>query len=398
MAAETTERNQARSIVFGEVPPENIIRERYDFFLPDAFGNLRIRETSILEFRFPGDPNIAPEFIDGFRNDDSYRASRHFGRNIDALSRNPLGTLDKIRTENSLARTLDEKKDQPAVIRLLARRGGAARRTDRLTSLIPPNTKFFLQNVVEPKEEKVQVIETFGEFIAYFFGRRPEFYTFSGTLLNARNHDWKNEWHINYDEFLRGTKAAERRAFVYIQYDDVVVEGFMLNCQTQMVSLDDKAVPFSFQMLVTNRQPVNRINLLRTREIRSGLSELERGLLRTLEDAADFARKSGLPEDTAMFAIIRDFVAIGRLAAAGIIETPRDPGDGKKPLVSGGTRSTGRPGDPSFQDDAREAIMESNKRAEEKRLAEEENRSSMTTNDPQGVTDRLSGTSRRPNL
>ena len=368
MPVESSTRELARSVIFGEAPPDNTIRMKFDFFLPDSFGHVTGRLPGSLELKFPGSDG-SPTFIDGFRNDDSYRSSRYFGGRVNRLQQalsvgGNAVLLDRIRHENSLARTLDEKRDQPAILRLIARKDRTGR---TLESLIPPNTKFFLEQVQESKEEKYQVIETFGEFMAFFFGRRPEVYSFTGTLLNARNHDWKNEFHINYDEFLRGSKCVERRAFVYIQYDDVIVEGFMLNVSTRLVGLEDKAVPFSFQMLVTNRQPVNRIELLRSRELRSGLTELERDLLKTLEQAAALARQSQSPADVAMFAIIRDFVAIGAVPAAGTALSLRDAGGGASKIVDAGTRAKSRAGDPTTKEDNARSIAQQNEDAQASR-------------------------------
>ena len=59
---------------------------KYDFFLPEAFG--RSGGGGLqgqMSLSFQGD-EAAPVFIDGFRNDDSYRSSRLFGCEYQSLA------------------------------------------------------------------------------------------------------------------------------------------------------------------------------------------------------------------------------------------------------------------------------------------------------------------------
>lgn len=194
------------------------------------------------------------------------------------------------RNELSLARQIATKQDQESVIRLMAKdknykadQSKGTKKSSPLKNVIPPYTKFFLESVSESRVEKAQVIETFGAFIAFFFGRRPEVYQFGGRLLNTKNHDWKNDFQETYDNFLRGTKAVENGATVFIQYDDVVAEGFLMNCNVEYSGVANNECPFSFSMLVTNRAPVNQIARLRERKARGAFSAAEQQLLDSLE-------------------------------------------------------------------------------------------------------------------
>ncbi len=303
----------------GPLGGERVIE--YNLFLTDAFGS----GPAVGSFF---DDSAIPDQIDGFANDDAYRRSRHY-----AL-KNAAGTaqLSDALRESSLARQLQDKDEQPATIRLIRRirpdealgrdptQGG---RQLPWVNVIPPNTKFFLENVVENREEKVQVVDTFGEWIAFFFGRRPEVYAYSGVLLNAKNHDWKNEFQENYEYFLRGSQAVKYRATMFLQYDDVVVEGFMLNCNLQQNAASDKGVPFSFNLLVINRSPLDPRNLLALRFARSGLSDTEQQLFQSMQSALDLV--SGSPSDQAQkrdnletFLLMREFFAGRYLPPAGV--------------------------------------------------------------------------------
>jgi len=264
-----------------------------------------------------------PDQIDGITNDDSYRRSRHL-----LLNPNIAPSLEDGMREISLARQLQDKGERPATIRLVRRRTPEEISQSRKSgedkvlpweNLIPPNTKFFLEAVQENREEKVQVIDTFGEWIAFFFGRKPEVYSYSGTLLNAKNHDWKNEFQENYEHFLRGTKAVQYRATMLLQYDDVLVEGYMINSSIQMSGMADKAVPFTFNLLVINRSPMNPRGMIARRLDRSGESKYDKMLLDNMNDALDLTQ-NGRIDELETFLLMREYFAGNYIAGAGTSE------------------------------------------------------------------------------
>ena len=287
-----TSREEMEAVITGAGPLglERIIK--YNIFLTDSFSG------ATLDVQFTDIPG-APDQLDGFNNDDSYRRSRHLLSQSDTTS----AAVEANLRENSLARQIQAKPDSPAVIRLIRRR-----KKEELSvldpneprvpwvNLIPPNTKFFLEQVQENREEKVQVIDTFGEWIAFFFGKKPEVYNYAGTLLNAQNHNWKNEFQENYDQFLRGTQAVKNRATVFLQYDDVMVEGYMLNASINMTGQADKSVPFQFNMLVINRGPLDPRGILGLRLDRSGGSDAELQLFKSMNEFLDLDQPNRVDE------------------------------------------------------------------------------------------------------
>lgn len=291
----------------------------YNIFLTDAFSG----GAAFKDAYYPA-PGQSPELD---INDDSYRRSKHLltkksltigGENI-----LPWGYNEENLRENSLARQLQTKEDRPATIRLIRRlrpeelsQKKSTEKSLPWVNLIAPNTKFFLEQVQENREEKVQVIDTFGEWVAFFFGRKPEVYSYAGTLLNAKNHDWKNEFQINYDQFLRGSQAVKHKATVFLHYDDVIVEGFILNSSIQMVASADGAVPFSFNMLVINRAPANYRNILGMRLQRSGGTALEMALFKDLNAALDLSQE-GRIDELETFLIMREYFSGNYVAGAG---------------------------------------------------------------------------------
>jgi hypothetical protein len=323
--------------VSNESPPfgaERIIE--YGIFLTDAFFSSVRQEYAYRDIQGP------PDQLDGFANDDSYRRSRHLLRKNQVTVANEFNLR-----ENSLARQLQEKRDQPATIRLVRRRrpeelAPKSPTEERVPwiNLIPPNTKFFLESVQENREEKVQVIDTFGEWIAFFFGRKPEVYSYSGTLLNAANHDWKNEFQENYDHFLRGSQAVKNRATILLQYDDVLVEGYMINSSIQMSAQADKAVPFTFNMLVVNRSPMNPRAIIGRRLERSGGSLLEAELFNTLQESLDLTQK-GRVDELQTFLLMREYFSGNYIPGAGtsshFVNTNNiEPGESLPPGTPGG--------------------------------------------------------------
>lgn len=221
------------------------------------------------------------------------------------------------RSALSLARQISTKTDQEAVIRVVTRntnyssdQSKQSKASAPLISVVPPYTKFFLESVSEDRMEKSQIIETFGDFIVFFFGRRPEVYQFSGRLLNTKNHDWKNDFQEMYEYFLRGTKAVENNSTVFIQYDDVLAEGFLINCHLEYHGVSNNECPFSFSMLVIDRAPVNQLQRLRERKARSRFSAAEQQLISDLNQL----RTSSQP-----FAIMQKALGSGGLETSDIV-------------------------------------------------------------------------------
>ena len=118
------------------------------------------------------------------------------------------------------------------------------------------NHNFILQGVVESRQEKVQIVETFGDHFAFFYGQKPIVLQVQGMLFNSADFNWKNEFLANYEKFLRGTKCVENRTRVFLGWDDVVAQGYMLNVQVQYNKDLPLVVPFSFNLLLT-KPPVD---------------------------------------------------------------------------------------------------------------------------------------------
>lgn len=127
------------------------------------------------------------------------------------------------------------------------------------------STEFILEEVQEQMAERFQLQETFGDFHVFFFGKRAEIFTYSGSLINAcGNLQWRNQFLDDYDKFLRGTKCAELKARAYILYDDVMREGFILSASLAQNSTVEGVVKFTFTMLITGKRTLGEIPQVRT--------------------------------------------------------------------------------------------------------------------------------------
>lgn len=159
-------------------------------------------------------------------------------------------------------RGIQVKEDTYAVIRVLTATG---RELPLLDSGSPVDletqggvggsttySNFIIQDIQEARAEKQQIVETFGEDYVFFFGERPRFLNVSGVLLNTADFNWKSEFWENYERYLRGTRLVENNARMYLYFDDVVVEGYLVNAATTQSANSPYHLPFQFSMFVSN--------------------------------------------------------------------------------------------------------------------------------------------------
>lgn len=121
------------------------------------------------------------------------------------------------------------------------------------------NSNFLLQSVAEQRAEKHQIILTFGEPYVFFFGEQPRIITVSGVLLNTEDFNWRAEWWENYENLLRGTQCVRMKTRVYLSWDDIIVEGYILSANAVEDASNNNIVQFSFQMFLTNYQNISNI-------------------------------------------------------------------------------------------------------------------------------------------
>lgn len=123
--------------------------------------------------------------------------------------------------------------------------------------LISSYTRFFLQGVSEAEQEKYQIVETFTGFYAFFYGKRPPIYRYTGILLSDGIYRWNNDFKFVYENYFRGTRAVEFNAEVFLLYDGRQVTGFPLSLSMQQEALNEKGIPFSMDVLVVSHDTIS---------------------------------------------------------------------------------------------------------------------------------------------
>jgi hypothetical protein len=120
-------------------------------------------------------------------------------------------------------------------------------------------SNFFLQSINEERQEKQQILETFGEPYIFLFGERARIITFSGVLLNTFDFNWEAEWWHNYENYLRGTRCVENDARVFISFDETLVSGYIIGTASSKNSNEPHHVNFQFQLFVTSYANFSKI-------------------------------------------------------------------------------------------------------------------------------------------
>lgn len=141
--------------------------------------------------------------------------------------------------------------EEPAALRVFGRSKKNAKSGD--VELIPPFTKFILESMNEGHAERSQIVETFGTFYVFLFGERPPTYSFTGTLINSKDINWRTDFQFYYDNYLRGTRCVDSSARLVMTYGGRQIEGFMINFQTMTDASAEMGVKVSFQVVVTSR-------------------------------------------------------------------------------------------------------------------------------------------------
>jgi hypothetical protein len=120
-------------------------------------------------------------------------------------------------------------------------------------------SNFLAQSIQESREERSQVVLTFGEPYIFFYREQPRIIQVSGVLMNTEDFNWRAEWWYNYDNYLRGTRCVENHSRVYLSWDDVIVGGYLMNCNAQESSDNRNIVMFSFSMFLTDYANISNL-------------------------------------------------------------------------------------------------------------------------------------------
>ncbi len=173
---------------------------------------------------------------------------------------------------NNILRGVTPKDESVASLRIIGNLQALSRLVPRNIQqtgglLIYGTDQFILQGASEPDNEKVQIVETFGDPVAYFYGRRPRMYSYRGILyntadvlpsgvgegkepVNGSSGLWRDNFKLAYDLFLRGTRSVRFRARAYLTYDRVLREGYIVRSSIEK-DINPNHVQCMFSMFVT---------------------------------------------------------------------------------------------------------------------------------------------------
>jgi len=113
-------------------------------------------------------------------------------------------------------------------------------------------TNFIVQSVAESKNEKQQIVQTFGDDFVYFYGQQPITLQVQAVLPESPEFQYAQEFWINYANALRGTRLVLKDARLYFTVAGQVFEGYMTSASTTKNAQNPRIINLSFNMYVTN--------------------------------------------------------------------------------------------------------------------------------------------------
>ena len=120
-------------------------------------------------------------------------------------------------------------------------------------------TNFMVKGYQVQRQEKQQLMQTFGEDYIFFFGEQPKVYNIQGILMHTADFNWRNEFVYNYENHLRGTKLAEAGARLYLYQSGILWEGYPLSFNYNEMPSQPYHVEFSFRILVTGETIIDNV-------------------------------------------------------------------------------------------------------------------------------------------
>lgn len=120
---------------------------------------------------------------------------------------------------------------------------------------------FLIQNISVSFEEKLQVLQTFGDSsVAYYFGNSPVKYMFSGLTVDDVDNVQFIDFMTAYAEFMRGTRLAQAYCLLEIVTPSAKIIGSFTNVNFSQDSTRDTDVQFSFGFLAKMVIPLQPID------------------------------------------------------------------------------------------------------------------------------------------
>jgi hypothetical protein len=148
------------------------------------------------------------------------------------------------------------------------RNGGVFHHPERYTTFrimsidgrsIYATTNIIINNIRKGRQENVNFTQSTEGYVGSFSEEAPEMATVSGEVFDCENFDWKRELEMVYDRIARGSVLAREKWRLYLLYKADIIGGYPLNLQVFEDVIQDPRVPFSFQMYLTDRMPLPKM-------------------------------------------------------------------------------------------------------------------------------------------
>lgn len=127
--------------------------------------------------------------------------------------------------------------------------------------VIYATTNISIEDIQSSRKESVNFTRSTDGYVGSFSEEGPQVSTVSGKLIDCQNFDWMRSWEQVYDKLARGSVLARRKWRVYILYKATIIGGYLLNSNLFENAVREPEVPFSFQMYITDRIPLPRMNV-----------------------------------------------------------------------------------------------------------------------------------------
>lgn len=136
---------------------------------------------------------------------------------------------------------------------------GSASEADKVISTLI-NTgfnEFLLTSVSVALNEKVQVIQTFGDAeVVYYFGKAPIYINLTGTLIDSIDNQWFNSMLNAYTHAMRGSELARNYELIQLTLPNADVVGSVVSFTWNQDSQRDTDINFNMQVLAKEMRPI----------------------------------------------------------------------------------------------------------------------------------------------
>ena len=124
--------------------------------------------------------------------------------------------------------------------------------------------KFSVMSIVEPRNERYQLHQTFGANIIKSFGEQPLIMTLSGSIVNGQAHvvyrgdersmDWGNAFQRIYHEHFKLEKCAKHKRKIRIVAQDTVFDGYLLSLVTAVDAENQGLYQTTINFIVSHKR------------------------------------------------------------------------------------------------------------------------------------------------